>query len=60
MTLRAKTTQHNSYGQVLFSKGKEYKVTREGANNLLVLNELHSETPIRKSVIPMYFEEVAE
>lgn len=46
----AKETMENAYSQVLFLEGREYQVVREFENKkgIYVLNELHSETPVKR------------
>ena len=58
MKVKAKQTLKNAYDQVLFMAGKTYNVTDTDDKRLWVFNELHSETPIRKSKLDRDFEVV--
>ena len=45
----AMRTLKNAFDQVLFEEGKEYKIADEDEKRYYVLNELDSETTIRKN-----------
>lgn len=47
MKLRAKATFKNAYDQVLFLAGAEYEVVEFDGKRYWILNELHTETPVR-------------
>ena len=51
----AMQTFKNVLGQVLFAKGKEYKIADEDEKRYYVLNELNGESPIRKNDMLYYF-----
>jgi hypothetical protein len=55
MTVKAKQTSKNAYDQVLFIAGKQYEAEEKG-NFILVLNELHLETPVRLTNLEKNFE----
>lgn len=55
MKVMAKETLKNAYGQVLFVGGRTYQA-EEDAKWYIVLNELHSETIVRKTRIDESFE----
>ena len=56
MKVVAKRTVQNAYNQVLFVAGKTYDVVRSIGANTYVLNELHTETPVRSNRIGEKFE----
>lgn len=51
MVFIAKTTLKNAYDQVLFRQGCKYHATDEDSKRFVLLNELHSETSVRKSKV---------
>ena len=59
MKVIAKQTAKNSYDQVLFVQGKAYAVVGIFKNGVYVINELHTESPVRNRDIGKQFE-VAE
>lgn len=56
--VKAINTLRNSYFQVLFMAGRIYSVVDEDEKRLYVLNELHTETVIRKNKLARDFVEV--
>ena len=53
-TIKAAEMHKNAYDEVLFLAGKEYEVVDEDEKRYWVLNELHSETPVRKNQIDKF------
>lgn len=47
MKVIAKETLKNAYDQILFVAGRTYKVVDTDSKRAFILNELHSETPVR-------------
>lgn len=58
----AKKTQQNSYCQKLFIEGKKYPVAREFENKkgIYIINELHTETPVKNFDFDRLFEEMTQ
>lgn len=56
MKVIAKRTMKNAYDQTLFIAGKEYSVADEDDKRVYVLNELHTETLVRKAKVDDDFE----
>ena len=49
MKVIAKEDLKNAYDQILFVAGRTYDVVDSDSKRVFILNELHSETPVRKS-----------
>lgn len=55
--LSPRQTYKNSYDQVLFVEGRCYKVVDEDYKYIYLLNELHTETFVRKKDIDEFWKE---
>ena len=56
MKVTAKRTLRNGFDQVLFVAGKQYEAEEVNNRYYLILNELHSETLVRKTNLEKDFE----